>query len=43
MAGYEMFDAMTANIQEDTIKLLFHVRVEQKVEREQVAKGNRNQ
>ena len=38
MAGYEMFDAMTANIQEDTIKLLFHVRVEQKVEREQVAK-----
>ena len=38
MAGYEMFDAMTANIQEDTIKLLYHVRVEQKVEREQVAK-----
>ena len=38
MAGYEMFDAMTANIQEDTIKLLFHVRVEQRVEREQVAK-----
>ncbi|MCI8466228.1 MAG: preprotein translocase subunit SecA [Lachnospiraceae bacterium] len=38
MAGYEMFDSMTANIQEETIKLLFHVRVEQKVEREQVAK-----
>ncbi len=38
MAGYEMFDAMTANIQEETIRLLFHVRVEQKVEREQVAK-----
>ena len=38
MAAYEMFDAMTANIQEETIKLLFHVRVEQKVEREQVAK-----
>ena len=38
MAGYEMFDAMTANIQEETIKLLVHVRVEQKVEREQVAK-----
>ena len=35
--GYEMFDSMTANIQEDTVKLLFHVRVEQKVEREQVA------
>lgn len=38
MSGYEMFDSMTANIQEDTVKLLLHVRVEQKVEREQVAK-----
>ena len=38
MAGYEMFDNMTAGIQEDTVRLLFHVRVEQKVEREQVAK-----
>jgi preprotein translocase subunit SecA len=38
MTGYEMFDAMTAAIQEDTVKLLLHVRVEQKVEREQVAK-----
>ncbi len=38
MQGYEMFDAMTQSIQEDTVKLLFHVRVEQKVEREQVAK-----
>ncbi|MGN0243588.1 MAG: preprotein translocase subunit SecA, partial [Lachnospiraceae bacterium] len=38
MTGYEMFDAMTANIQEDTVKLLLHVRVEQKVEREEVAK-----
>ncbi|MGN1314868.1 MAG: preprotein translocase subunit SecA [Lachnospiraceae bacterium] len=38
MSGYEMFDNMTANIQEDTVKLLLHVRVEQKVEREQVAK-----
>lgn len=36
--GYEMFDAMTANIQEDTVRLLMHVRIEQKVEREQVAK-----
>ncbi len=36
--GYEMFDAMTASIQEDTIRLLFHVRIEQKVEREPVAK-----
>ena len=33
-----MFDAMTANIREDTIKLLMHVRMEQKVERAQVAK-----
>ena len=38
MSGYEMSDSMTANIQEDTVKLLLHVRVEQKVEREQVAK-----
>lgn len=36
--GYEMFDAMTDAIREDTLKLLFHVRIEQKVEREQVAK-----
>lgn len=36
--GYEMFDAMTANIREDTVRLLMHVRIEQKVEREQVAK-----
>ena len=36
--GYEMFDEMTQNIKEETVRLLFHVRVEQKVEREQVAK-----
>ncbi|MBE5906217.1 MAG: preprotein translocase subunit SecA [Lachnospiraceae bacterium] len=36
--GYDMFDAMTAGIQEDTVKLLLHIKVEQKVEREQVAK-----
>ena len=36
--GYEMFDEMTQNIREETVRLLFHVRVEQKVEREQVAK-----
>ncbi len=36
--GYDMFDAMTANIQEETVRLLMHVRVEQKVEREAVAK-----
>ena len=38
MSGYEMFDSMTDSIREDTIRLLFHVSVEQKVEREQVAK-----
>ncbi|NLP33996.1 MAG: preprotein translocase subunit SecA [Clostridiales bacterium] len=36
--GYEMFEAMTSAIREDTVKALMHVRVEQKVEREQVAK-----
>ena len=38
MAGYDMFDDLIANIQEDTIRLLYHVKIEQKVEREQVAK-----
>ncbi len=38
MSGYEMFNAMTAAIQEDTLKMLYHVKVEQKVEREEVAK-----
>ena len=38
MNGYEMFDAMTANIKQDTVRMLLHVKVEQKVEREEVAK-----
>ena len=38
MAAYEMFDEMTLAIQQDTLRLLYHVHVEQKVEREQVAK-----
>ena len=38
MNGYEMFDEMTENIKEDTVRALLHVRVEQKVEREQVAR-----
>ena len=38
MSGYEMFDEMTQNIKEETVRLLFHIKVEQKVEREQVAK-----
>jgi preprotein translocase subunit SecA len=36
--GYDMFDGMTAAITEDTVRLLMHIQVEQKVEREQVAK-----
>ncbi len=38
MSGYDMFDNMIAAIQEDTVRLLLHVKIEQKVEREQVAK-----
>ncbi len=38
LSGYEMFDEMTKNIKEDTVRLLFHVRIQEKVEREQVAK-----
>ena len=38
MSGFDMFDGMIASIQEDTIRLLYHVKIEQKVEREQVAK-----
>ena len=38
MSAYEMFDAMSAAIKEDTLKLLYHVSMEQKVEREEVAK-----
>ena len=37
-AGYDMFNAMTASIQEDTVKLIMRVKVEQKVEREEVNK-----
>ena len=36
--GADMFDAMTKSISEDTVRTLFRVRLEQKVEREQVAK-----
>ena len=38
MSGYEMFDAMTASIREDTVRTLYHIRVEQKVEREPAAR-----
>ncbi len=37
MSGYEMFDEMTQNIREETVRLLFHVKIDQKVEREQQA------
>ena len=38
MSAYEMFDNMITAIQQDTLRLMYHVRIEQKVEREQVAK-----
>ena len=37
MSAFEMFDSMISSIQQDTIRLLYHVRIEQKVEREQLA------
>ncbi len=38
MSGYDMFQAMTDSIQEETTRLLMHVKIEEKAEREQVAK-----
>lgn len=38
MTGYDMFGQMTAAIARDTVRMLFNIRIEQKVEREQVAK-----
>ncbi len=38
ISGYEMFGEMTENIQQDTVKLMLRVKLEQKMEREQVAK-----
>lgn len=37
LQGYDMFTEMTESIREETVKMLMHVRIEQKVEREQVA------
>lgn len=37
-AGFEMFDQMTENIKEETVRSLLHLSIEQRVEREQVAK-----
>ena len=39
MVGYDMFGEMTNSIAETTIRTLFHIRIEQKVEREQVAQA----
>ncbi len=38
LMGFEMFDGMTQNMREDTLRLMYHVRMEEKVEREEVAK-----
>ena len=38
MSAYDMFNEMTNSIQKDTVRMLYHVHVEQKIEREQVAK-----
>jgi preprotein translocase subunit SecA len=38
MSAFEMFNNMITSIQEDTVRMLYHVHVEQKIEREQVAK-----
>ena len=38
MNAFEMFNSMISSIQEDTVRMLYHVHVEQKIEREQVAK-----
>ena len=37
MAGYDMFDGMIAGIQEDTVRTMLHIKIEQEVKREQVA------
>jgi len=37
-AGFDMFNDMTAAIRQDTVKTMLRIRVEQKVEREEVAK-----
>ncbi len=38
MTGYDMFNSMTDSISEETIRILYHIKIEQKVEREEVAK-----
>ncbi|MBQ4362136.1 MAG: SEC-C domain-containing protein, partial [Lachnospiraceae bacterium] len=38
MIGFDMFDEMQQGIVEDTIRLMYHIKVEQKIQREEVAK-----
>ncbi|MCI8372513.1 MAG: preprotein translocase subunit SecA [Lachnospiraceae bacterium] len=38
MSGHDMFDEMTDNIKEETVRVLYSIRIEQQVEREEVAK-----
>lgn len=38
VSGFDMFDEMTSGIREETVRVLMHIQVEQKVEREEVAK-----
>ena len=38
ISAFDMFEAMTAAITEETVRILFHIRVEQKIEREPAAK-----
>jgi len=39
MQGFDMFDSMITNIQEDVVKMIMHIRLEQKLEREEVVKA----
>ena len=38
MSGYEMFEDMSSAIREDTVRILCHIRVEHKIEREAAAR-----
>ena len=38
IAAYDMFDALVAAIKEDTVKILYHLKVAERVERKEVAK-----
>ena len=38
MSGYDMFDDMTFSIKKETVTMLLHVKIEQRIEREEVAK-----